>query len=73
MSIPIFKLALLHANTYEPVFAAGGPIELDLVSAIVNVVATHRVGWMRSQAVVLREVEAAVQEALYAFKATAKP
>ena len=71
--IPIFKLALVNASTHEQVFHAGGPVELDLVRAIVDAVATHRVGWTQSQATVLREVEAAVQEALYAFKASVTP
>lgn len=71
--IPIFKLALVNANTHEQVFHAGSPVELDLVRAIVDAVATHRVGWTQSQATVLREVEAAVQEALYAFKASVTP
>ena len=29
--IPIFKLALVNANTHEQVFHAGSPVELDLV------------------------------------------
>lgn len=73
MSIQVFKLALVRANTHELVFDAGGPVEVDLVRAIVNRVASHPIGWFCSQARVLREVEGAVNEALYAFKVTAKP
>ena len=73
VSDSVFKLAIVRANTHEMVFQAGGPVEIDLVAEIVKAVSRRRVGWFRSQAVVEAEVELAVREVLYAFKATLQP
>ena len=68
-SVPVYKLALVRANTHTPVvWAAGGPVEVDLVQAVVDAAAKESMGFFVTQADALAAVRRAVEAALYAFK-----
>jgi hypothetical protein len=67
--LPVYKLQLVDARTHERVIFEGrSEMECDLVQAIVDDVETRPIGLFRSKARVLVEVEAAVVDALDAFK-----